>query len=90
MLIAFSEKNEIGFINGLFSQPLDGDPQYLVWHMNDIIVASWLLYFVSKELTANIIYSSTAGTIWKDLWGHFLQNNDPHLFQLCKDFIIYT
>ncbi|XP_058735907.1 uncharacterized protein LOC131607949 [Vicia villosa] len=45
---------------------------------------------VSKELTASIIYASTAASIWNDLQERFLHNNGPHLFQLRKDFITCT
>ncbi|MCH80704.1 retrovirus-related Pol polyprotein from transposon TNT 1-94, partial [Trifolium medium] len=90
MLIALGAKNKVGFVDGSIPQPPDNDPQYALWLRNDNVVASWLLNSVSKELTANIIYSSTAAAIWTDLEERFLQNNGPRMFQLRKDFITCT
>ncbi|CAI8592734.1 unnamed protein product [Vicia faba] len=90
MLISLRVKNKIGFVDGSIPQPLDGDPQFHLYKCNDKVVASWLLNSVSKYLTASIIYSSSAATIWNELQELFLQNNGPCLFQLRKDFITFT
>jgi hypothetical protein len=84
---ALGAKNKTGLVDGMVLQPPNGDPQYAIWLRNDNVVASWLLNSVSKELTASIIYSSTAAAIWHDLQERFLQNNGPRLFQLHQNFI---
>ncbi|XP_058761234.1 uncharacterized protein LOC131634587 [Vicia villosa] len=90
MIIAIRAKNKIGFVDGSIQQPLGGDPQFQLLQRNDNVVASWLLNSVSKDLTASVIYASTAAAIWNDLQERFLQNNGPRLFQLRKDFITCT
>lgn len=48
MLISLGVKNKIGFIDGSILQPLDDDPQYMIWIRNANVVAYWLLNVISK------------------------------------------
>lgn len=51
----------LGLSIGSFPQPGDSDPQLLfAWRRSNIIVSSWLLNSIAKEITVSVIYSSWA------------------------------
>ncbi|XP_020221438.1 uncharacterized protein LOC109804079 [Cajanus cajan] len=87
ILMALGEKNKIGFVDGTIPKPLPTDKSYHSWQRNNNIVASWLLNFISKDLQASVIYSSSATAIWNDLRIRFQQHNGPRVFQLRRDLV---
>lgn len=83
MLIALSVKNKIGFIDGSIIQPTGNDDNLMAaWMRNNNVVISWILNSVSKEISASILFSNCASTIWMDLRDQFQQSNGPRLFEL--------
>ena len=81
MVIALSVKNKIGFIDGSILRPDGTDATLLsLWIKNNNIVISWLLNFVSKEISASILFSNSAFKMWNDLYDRFQQSNRPRIF----------
>ena len=64
MLIALSVKNKLGFIDVSIAKP-DGIDVLLLhsWIRNNNMVISW----ISKEISASIIFPESAAKIWLDL-----------------------
>lgn len=88
MIIAFSVKNKLGFVDGSIPKPAPSDPHLLgAWKRNNNIVISWILNSVSKEISASIIFADSALDIWQDLKDRFQQSNDPRIFQLRRELI---
>ncbi|XP_073285756.1 uncharacterized protein [Primulina huaijiensis] len=88
MIIAFSVKNKLGFVDGSIPKPDNSDPNLLTsWKRNNNIVISWILNSVSKEISASIIFADSAVDIWQDLKDRFQQSNGPRIFQLRSELI---
>src|ERR1044072_3127199 len=87
MILALTSNNKIGFVDGSIVQPEPDDPLFRSWTRNKNLVASWLLNSITREITASVIYSTTAAAIWNDLQTRFEQKNGPRVFQLRKDFM---
>ncbi|KAK3193185.1 hypothetical protein Dsin_024495 [Dipteronia sinensis] len=91
MLIALSVKNKLRFIDG--SIPKHGYSDLIQlnsWIRNNNIVISWILNFVSKEISASVIYTESAYEIWLDLKDRFQQRNAPRIFQLRRDLMSHV
>ncbi|KAF5447720.1 hypothetical protein F2P56_033249, partial [Juglans regia] len=86
MLTALNVKNKTGFVDGTFSQPQNqSDPLYILWFRCNNIVLSWILNSLTREIAANVISTSIAEEVWRNLKTRFTQGNGPSLFQLKKD-----
>lgn len=88
--MALIGKNKLGFVDGTIPMPAIDDPLYRLWERNNNMVASWLFNSISKELTASVIYSTTAVEIWTDLEERFQQQNGPRVFQLRRQLLGLT
>lgn len=67
MMISFSVKKKLGFINGSNLRPENDQELLNSWIRNNHIVISWILNSVSKEISVSIIYSESAYEIWIDI-----------------------
>ncbi|XP_062113276.1 uncharacterized protein LOC133824416 [Humulus lupulus] len=86
MKLSISVKNKLGFLDGSITKPSQSDSfMSNAWIRNNNIVISWILNFVSKEISASIIYDESAAKIWNDLKARFQQKNGPHIFNLGRD-----
>ena len=67
MTIALSVKNKLGFIDGTIPKPSGTNLSLLnSWTSNNNVVISWILNYVSKEISASIIFAETTTEIWLD------------------------
>ncbi|KAL5570625.1 hypothetical protein UlMin_027200 [Ulmus minor] len=86
MLIALSVKNKIGFVDGSIAEPLGTDANlFNSWIRNNNMVISWILNSISKEISASVMFASSAREIWLDLKDRFQQKNGPRIFQLRRE-----
>jgi hypothetical protein len=91
MVIALTEKNKIGFVNGVIEQPQDeSSPIYNAWVCCNTMVISWLLNSLSKEIASNVIYANTTKEIWEDLRERFAQGNGPRIFEIQKSILVLS
>ena len=59
MLIVFSVKNKLDFVNGSMSRLSDTDPNMSnSWIINNNIVISWLVNYVIKEVPSSILFET--------------------------------
>ncbi|KHN22372.1 hypothetical protein glysoja_033065, partial [Glycine soja] len=85
MILALDGRNKLGFVNGSIPIPDSNDTAKLhTWKRNNSIVASWILNSLTKEISASVIYSTSASNIWNDLEKRFNIKNGPKIFQLRK------
>ncbi|XP_060180674.1 uncharacterized protein LOC132610393 [Lycium barbarum] len=85
MLIAFSAKNKVGFIDGSSSKLSGNSDLEKAWSRANSMVIAWLLNSLSKEISESVIYFTTAKDIWNDLEARFGQSSGAKLFQLQKE-----
>lgn len=65
----------------LFRDHLQGMPPQ-VFSLDVIMVTSWLLNVVSKEIVDNLLYLDSAHAFWSDLCDQFHQSSAPLIFQI--------
>ena len=84
MKIALNSKRKVGFVDESIPKPGDdADPELIAnWQCNNVIVFSWLLSCISKDIAESSICANSTATLWKDLHDCFSQANGPRLFQL--------
>ncbi|XP_062114790.1 uncharacterized protein LOC133826642 [Humulus lupulus] len=64
MLLPISVKNKLGFLDESISKPSSSDSLlYNAWFRNNNIVISWIINFVSKEISVSILYGESAAEI---------------------------
>lgn len=86
MIIALTAKNKLGFVDGSIISPHDdGSNEFRLWRRNNTIVISWILNSVSKEISASVMFASSAREMWLDLKDRFQQRNGPRIFQLHRE-----
>ena len=86
MTIALSVKNKIGFIDESIKKPSGTNSAILnSWIRKNMMIISWILNSVSKEISASIIFAEFASEIWLDLKDRFQQSNGPRIFQLRRE-----
>ncbi|KAG6714461.1 hypothetical protein I3842_05G203500 [Carya illinoinensis] len=73
-------KNKLCFVNGALTLPDENDPMYHAWIHRNIVVLSWLLNALLKEITSSIIYMDSAEEMRNDLKERFAQSNHPRIF----------
>lgn len=58
--ISLEPKNKIGFNSGEIQKPDPASNEYAQWKRVDVMVKSWILGSISKDLVDSFIYCSTA------------------------------
>lgn len=82
--MALTAKNKLYFVDGTYLHPKLDDLMYGVWNRCNIMVISWILNSVSREIADSLIYIPTASEIWIDLRDRFHQSNALRIFQIKK------
>ncbi|KAL5575028.1 hypothetical protein UlMin_016727 [Ulmus minor] len=86
MLIALSVKNKLGFVDVSIAEPPGTDANlFNSWIRNNNMVISWILNSISKEISASVMFASSAREIWFDLKDRFQQKNGSRIFQLRRE-----
>ncbi|XP_040960293.1 uncharacterized protein [Gossypium hirsutum] len=67
MSIALLAKNKLGFIDGSCKCDSLSPDLKSQWDRCSAFVLSWIINTVSKELSAGIVFASSAALVWKDL-----------------------
>ncbi|KAJ9698651.1 hypothetical protein PVL29_007626 [Vitis rotundifolia] len=87
MAMALTSKNKIGFIYGTIPHAAQTNLLFNAWNCYNIMVTSWIINSISKDIADSLMYIATAAEIWTDLRDHFRHNNAPRVFQLKKHLI---
>ena len=86
MAMALTMKNKISLIDGTIPRATQTDLLFNSWNRCNNMVTSWIINFVSKDITDSLMYIATSTEIWIDLRNRFRHNNAPRVFQLKKHF----
>lgn len=88
LLIAFSAKSKLGFINGNCPAPAPApapaptSKDFQPWSRCNDMVTFWLLNSLSKDIGDGVIYSKSARNLWTSLEHRFGQSNGAKLYHL--------
>jgi hypothetical protein len=85
IIMSFSSKNKLGFIDETISQPKNSSEDFSQWNHCNNMVKSWLLNSISHDICTSVIYCNLASDIWSDLKERFSQVNGSCMFQLEQD-----
>ena len=85
MIISFTAKHKIRFINGTIPAPNPNSPQFILWTRCSMTVLSWIINSVSLGIGSIIMYTHNARAIWLDLRHRFSQKSGSRIFELQKE-----
>ena len=62
MALGFTIKNKLGFVDGSIGPPKEciNSPMYSLWSSCNIVVITWILNYVSKEIHSTVLYKQIA------------------------------
>ncbi|XP_021722373.1 uncharacterized protein LOC110689848 [Chenopodium quinoa] len=81
MMIAFSAKIKLGFIDGNIPKPASTDV-FSAWKRCDAIIISYILRSHDNSIARSVLYLTTSREIWKDLEERYSQTSRLQLFTL--------
>ncbi|KAM1673158.1 hypothetical protein ACFXTN_037973 [Malus domestica] len=81
--MALQAKNKMGFVDGSIKKPAEGSHEDMQqWGRCNVLVKTWLLSSIFKEILASVIYCELASQIWAELKERFSQANSMQLFHI--------
>lgn len=82
MQISLGAREELDFINGTCKAPTyQNAKEYRLWKKADYMVCSWIMSSISKEISDNFLYASSAHEIWSIINTRFGGSNDYLIFK---------
>lgn len=85
MRTSLDAKNKLGFVDGIFTRPLESDVNFRLWFRCNSMVKSWLLNSVSPQIYRSILRMNDASEIWRDLFSRFNMTNLPRTYNLTQE-----
>jgi len=82
MSMALTIKNKKGFVDGTLKRPTHNPDEQQQWDRCDILVKTWLLGVISKDISGNVIHCKDTRGIWLELKERFSQTNTVSLFYI--------
>lgn len=64
MKLYFTGKEKLGYLTGERIQPDEKDPSYSTWEEENAMVMSWLLKFITPDVSASFLLLPTTHDIW--------------------------
>lgn len=81
----------MGFVNGSIKKPTEGSQEDMQqWGQCNVLVKTWLLSSICKEISTSMIYYELASQIWAKLKERFSQANSMQLFHIESDISYYV
>lgn len=84
MKIALDAKNKLAFIDGSIVRPAESHHNFRIWSRCNLMVKSWILSTVSKQIYKSILRFNDVAEIWKDLLTRFHITNLTRSYQLSQ------
>eukprot|EP00261_Vitis_vinifera_P040250 XP_019081493.1 PREDICTED: uncharacterized protein LOC109124171 [Vitis vinifera] len=82
MDMALTIKNKKGFVDGTLNRPTHNPNEQQQWDRCNILVKTWLLGAISKEISNSVIHCKDARTMWLELQERFSHTNIVQLFNI--------
>ena len=82
MILAFTAKKKIDFVNGKVIKPDLDSPLYEDWESCNTMVLSWMINSMHVDVSSSIMYCETARDMWIELQNQFSQGNGPKIYNL--------
>ncbi|XP_062019345.1 uncharacterized protein LOC133735920 [Rosa rugosa] len=82
MIMALTIKNKKGFIDGTLKRPTHNPNEQLQWDRCNVLVKTWLLGAMSKDISSSVIHCRDARGMWLELQERFSHTNTVLLFHI--------
>ncbi|KAL0437505.1 UNVERIFIED_CONTAM: hypothetical protein Sradi_0458400 [Sesamum radiatum] len=80
--VSLGTKMKLGFIDGSFSQPTIGSPNFELWRRVDLMIISWLWNSMSKDIVESFMYCATSRELWLVIQARYGRRNGPMVYRL--------
>ena len=80
--MALTIKNKKGFVDGTLKRTTHNPDEQQQWDCCDILVKTWLLGAMSKDISGSVIHCKDTRGIWLELKERFYQTNVVSLFHI--------
>ncbi|XP_038994727.1 uncharacterized protein LOC120118847 [Hibiscus syriacus] len=88
--IALLAKNKLGFVDSDCTRGDFGELLQSLWDRCNALVLSWILNTVSVDLSAGLVFASTAAHVWNDLKERFSKVDGSRIFFLHREIALFT
>lgn len=85
MKIDLLGKEKLGFVTGKCFKDKFSTSLHDLWEKCNVIVLSWIMISISRELLSGIVYASSAQQVWNDLKERFDKVDTSRIFYLHKE-----
>ncbi|KAK4579622.1 hypothetical protein RGQ29_029337 [Quercus rubra] len=85
MILAFTAKKKIGFVNGKITKPDLDLPLYEDRESYNTMVLSWMINSMHVDVSSGIMYCETAKEMRIKLQNVFSQGNGPKIYNLQRE-----
>ncbi|KAL0322332.1 UNVERIFIED_CONTAM: hypothetical protein Scaly_2529600 [Sesamum calycinum] len=80
--IALEGRDKLGFIDGSDLKPAEGFLNINNGRITDLIVRTWILNTISKEIVNAFLYASYARSLWVELEVRYGECDGPLLYKI--------
>lgn len=85
MIIGFTAKNKMTFLDGTLAKPLSTADAYKSWCRSNSIVIGWIITALDASIAASILYVENARDIWLELEERFGHVSSAQLYALQQE-----
>ncbi|XP_021864109.2 uncharacterized protein [Spinacia oleracea] len=82
MMISFSARNKLCFVDGSLNQPAANSANYRIWIRCNDLVISWMLASLEPKIARSVLYLKTTRAIWLELEDRYCRESGPQLFSV--------
>ncbi|XP_075085030.1 uncharacterized protein LOC142168270 [Nicotiana tabacum] len=90
MEVSLLTRNKLGFIDRAITRDTYGDKYANLWDRCNVIVKSWIMHNVSRDLLSGVLFCSNACAIWVDLRERFDKVNASRMYYLHREIFTLT
>ncbi|CAH9127240.1 unnamed protein product [Cuscuta epithymum] len=85
VVMSFTVKNKLGFLDGSIEQPSSDDQlRNSSWYRINALLLSWLMYSISPEIRSTFLYFTNAKDLWDEIKLRYDKSDGPRVFHLEK------
>ncbi|KAL0439625.1 UNVERIFIED_CONTAM: Retrovirus-related Pol polyprotein from transposon RE1 [Sesamum latifolium] len=85
MRIAFEGRDKLSFIDGTYAKPAEGSAELKQWRVTDLMVRTWILNTISKEIVSAYMYASSAKSLWLEVEARYGECDGPLLYKIQRE-----
>ncbi|KAL0340065.1 UNVERIFIED_CONTAM: hypothetical protein Sradi_4523300 [Sesamum radiatum] len=88
--IALERRDKLNFIDGTYMNPVEGSAELKQWRIIDLMVRTWILNTMSKEIVNAYLYAPSARSLWLELEARYGECDGPLLYRIQREISTMT